>query len=312
MRRAEASQVLADSGFAVRVVVVPDSLRSDEEVIAQRPDSGIPRRPVTLVAIDVVDSVGPPPPRPRLMPRVLSMTRDEAAAALAFLSPRLTITERPTTKEEENGRVVDQYPLPDVPVFPDLEVLLAMGRYEPQSPDAGPAQVTQAIVPPLIGRSIAEARDLLAQANLRMGDLSSRYEAAPESVVVGQTPDSGAAVPPGTVVAVDLQPAAPGTGRIPPRNGGDNGIDWYWWLLIAGGVPVVYVVWRLIRDHSPDGRQSASPGVHAEVKQGRFEPPRVVRKDDDRLVAFEVTFVNRVPESTIELPGSLILREENL
>lgn len=300
--RAEASRLLADSGFAVRVAVVPDSVRSDDLVIGQRPDSGIPRRPVTVVTINVVDSVGPPPPQPRSMPRVFGMTRDDAAGTLAFLSPRLTVSERPTAREEEDGRVVDQYPLPEAPVFPDLEVLLTFGRYEPQRLETPAVPAQPAIVPQLLRRRIGEARALLAQANLRLGDMSGRFEVAPESVVVGQNPDSGAAVLQGTPVSVELQQAAPAPGSTGGQDG-DDGIDWYWWLLIPAGIVAAYEGLRLIRH---------SPRVHAELKQRPFEPPRVVRRDEDPVVALEIAFVSRAPGCAIEAPDSLILREERL
>jgi hypothetical protein len=48
------------------------------------------------------------------------------------------------------------------------------------------------------------------------------------------------------------------------------------------------------------------------LKQRPFEPPVIMRKDADPVVAFDLVFVNRVPESVLDVQDSLIVPEEPL
>lgn len=293
-----AAAVLTDSSFGASVQLAPGDGRSRGTVVAQSVDSGVTRPPRTTIALTVVDTAAPPPPQSRLMPNVVGMPRESAVDALGFLSPRLTIVEQATTSEREDGRVAGQAPNEGDVVFPPVDVVLRVSRFQPPTPTP-PAD--SAVVPDLVGRPLAEARDLLAGARLAVGDVVAT-DAGADSVVAQQDPGAGLVLAAGTPVALTLQvQTVPPPRRFP-----------IWpFVVAAAGVLAAYVIARS-RPRPPSEDSPDRPRADAIVTlhPSPLGPPLVQVRPDESIVANEVTLVDLAPEIEIDFPGTLTAREE--
>jgi beta-lactam-binding protein with PASTA domain len=310
------AQVMRDSGFTPRPRLVPADGAARGMIIAQSVDSGVIRPPRALVVLTATDTAGPPPPQTRDMPNVVGMERREAIQALQFLAPALRTVEVATPREEEANRVVSQAPPAGTIVLEGVAIVLRVGRFAPLQPPRDSQPTDSAIVPAVEGLGISEARELLARADLLLGDVTA-VAPGTDSVIARQDPGAGIAVARGSAVAVTLQDSAVGgdtTVDIITRHGGE-GSSLLWWLLGgAGGVVATAVIMRLRRrstpaadTHDERGRDDAA---QVTLRPSPLPPPAVQLPEEQSVVAHEVTLVDGEPECSVDFPGSLIAREE--
>ena len=104
------------------------------------------------------------------------------------------------TRPEWDGRVVSQSIPANVMVKPGYSVSLVIGRYE------APAQETQKIaVPNVLGKSLAQAEQLIAEAGLSMGRVTTEYSALlVPNTVISQRPGVGSLVSAGQPVELTV------------------------------------------------------------------------------------------------------------
>ncbi len=336
---AEGAQAVRDAGLAARARLVPGDGAARGIIIAQSIDSGVVRPPGALVVLTATDTAGPPPPETRDMPNVVGMTWGDAMQALKFLSPALHTVAVDTPNQEEENRVVAQSPPVGTIVLQGVAVVLRVGRYAPeqrpdsqrtdsQRTDLQPPNVPtadSAIVPAVEGLRLAEARERLAGAALRLGDVTADAPDA-DSVVARQDPGAGTAVARGSAVALTLRnaPAIADTrdntsrgGGGGGRSGGSGGDSRLWWLL--GGVGGVLAAAAFLRQrHRSRGTGGAEhdrgrerdAAVQVTLHPSPLPPPAVQLPETQSVVAHGVTLVDRAPECSVDFPGSVIAREE--
>jgi len=159
-------------------------------VIDMTPDEGS-REPLgTSVLLDL--SAGP---RMGVVPNVVGMMRagaDSAIAAAGFITASDTVTQ---ASDQPVGTVIATRPAGGTAAAVPSGVTLVVS--------AGPATLT---VPDLTGRTIVEARVLLEQLGLALGDVTilDSGGAGQEAAVVRQNPAAGTLVPLGARVTVSV------------------------------------------------------------------------------------------------------------
>lgn len=150
-------------------------------VISQNPDAG------TLVPlqtpVDLVISLGPPPPVP--VPDVVGMA--QAAAEAAITAAGLTVGSVTTQygPPGSTGKVLSQSPIGGVMVPPGSPVNLIVSL--------GPAPVP---VPNVVGMTLSNAVATLLAADLVVGNVATMYSlTVPAGVIISQDPEAGTIVP---------------------------------------------------------------------------------------------------------------------
>ena len=159
-------------------------------VIQMTPDQGT-REPLgTAVTLDL--SAGPPT---AAVPNVVGLTpaqADSALTAAGFTSAPDTVTQ---ASDQPVGTVIASQPAAGATAVVPSAVQLVLS--------AGPATIT---VPDLTGRTIVEARVLLEQLGLSLGDVTilNGGNAQAQPTVVQQNPAAGTLVPPAARVTVSV------------------------------------------------------------------------------------------------------------
>jgi beta-lactam-binding protein with PASTA domain len=129
------------------------------------------------------------------VPAVVGLTQSDAQSALEGAGFELgTITERPSKAPQ--GQVVASDPAPGAKAAIPSSVAVVIS-----------AGSTVVLVPNVVGRSMADAKQMLERAGLRTGDMSGATTAG-KATVASQRPAAGAQVAVDSPVA--LQIAAPG------------------------------------------------------------------------------------------------------
>lgn len=130
------------------------------------------------------------------MPNVVHTAKDTAAQQLTLLGFKVTVEER-EDEEAPPGQVIDQSPLPGAVVVPkQTEVVLVVSK--------GKKYVK---MPNLVGKSLDEAKFLLVQANLTIGQLTKEpsYVYNEPNYVISTYPyDPGMDVPEGTAIPLTV------------------------------------------------------------------------------------------------------------
>lgn len=198
----QAERILAGRRLRLGEVSRQESDASPGTIINQEPEAGI-RVPVNT-EVGVVVAI---PPQPGLIrvPDVRGRPVEEAEAILA--ENRLRIGEvRPGEPGRRPGTVIEQRPSPGIEVDPGTPVDLVLAA-EPPAPAP--------VVPDLIGRSLEEARELLAESRLRVGNVEESASDSPPGTVVRQRPEAGTEAQAGTAVNLVLATAAPSRSLLP-------------------------------------------------------------------------------------------------
>jgi beta-lactam-binding protein with PASTA domain len=306
LRFETASALLSDSGFVARVQLVPVDTVDAGVVIGQDVAPGLPRPPRSEIGVTVSDTVTTPPPESRLMPGVVGLALDDASDSLGFLLPRLTVVEAPTSTRANHGRVTDQLPDSGEVVFPPVVVVLRVGRFEPPAPTP-PAVADSAIVPNVVGRTLSEARFVLAGARLIPGDITM-IDAAPDSVVASQIPTEGAVVAVGGSVQLTLQVSPV---PLPPP----SGLPWRIIIPVAAAAAAVAAgiarIWRANGDET-DRRRGAGEVIATlePLDPSAATAAAIDVPEDKSIVALDITLEHREPTTELIHHGSLVAREE--
>ncbi|MCL6565683.1 MAG: PASTA domain-containing protein [Acidobacteriia bacterium] len=190
----EAQTLLARQQLGLQVLDRVYSALPEDRVVRQSPPPG------TVVKVGqrvfVVVSRGPQQvPTPLLEGRSLRVARLE----LPKLGLELGQVSAVYLPDYEADRIVRQNPPPQTrnTGTARVNVLVSLGAREPAY-----------VMPDLVGLPLAQAQRRLAAAGLRSGAIETiAVESMPAGVVVGQSPRSGARVPAGAVI--DLQISVP-------------------------------------------------------------------------------------------------------
>ena len=129
-----------------------------------------------------------------VVPNVVGMARPDAERALDQAGFDVgDVTEQPN--QSARGEVVDTKPRPgtETPIPGPVQLVLS----------GGPATIQ---VPDLVGRSFAQARQLLQQLGLAVGDVTSPSGGSPDgsAIVSSQSPAAGAQVTAGSRIALKV------------------------------------------------------------------------------------------------------------
>ncbi|MEP7383720.1 MAG: PASTA domain-containing protein [Gemmatimonadota bacterium] len=310
----DAASRLKDSSFVASLRFAPGDGIAPRIVMRQSVDSGQRRPPRTVIVVTVADTAGPPPPPSRVMTDVVGRTRAVAIDTLGFLSARITIVEQVVRALGSDGLVVSQEPPAGAIVFPPVDVVLQVGRYQQLPvPDTAARDSTardatlprdSTLVPSLIGLRLRRARALLLQARLALGEVRGA-DASPDSLVASQTPDAGLPVAVGVAVGVVLRAQREGADTsivIPPPI--TEEINLAPFLIILGGGVVAGVLLARIR------RKPRPSVVHVALRPSPAGPPAVELPLGESVVENAVALIDLAPEIEIDLPTTLIEREE--
>ena len=178
-----AERLLTQKGFTVeRGETRYEAIAPKNTVVEQNPAAGGKELVGTRVVL--VLSGGQ---RTGTVPTVTGLTQDQAESALEAAGFGVgELVERASA--EPRGTVIESRPRAGAQAPMPGTVTLVLS--------AGPGTVQ---VPDLAGRTVDEARRLLLQLGLEVGELSSESSAGPP-IIVSQTPPAGSPVAPGTRV----------------------------------------------------------------------------------------------------------------
>ncbi|MBL8258439.1 MAG: PASTA domain-containing protein [Candidatus Competibacteraceae bacterium] len=163
-------------------------------VIRQNPAAGAAVAPGS--AVDLVVSSGP---APVTVPNVVGQSQSAASATLQTVGLTVgNIAQQPSSTVPA-GSVISQNPAAGASVASGSAVALAVS--------SGPAPVT---VPNVVGQSQSVAGSTLQSAGLTAGSITTESStAAPAGIVIRQNPAAGAAVAPGSAVALVVSSGPP-------------------------------------------------------------------------------------------------------
>ena len=166
-------------------------------ILSQMPEAGTEVKPGRKVYLVVNKREKPALPMPDLM------GREEFDARQIMYRMEIEVQDVQgsiVTRPEWDGRVVSQSIPANVMVKPGYSVSLVIGRYE------APAQETQKIaVPNVLGKSLAQAEQLIAEAGLSMGRVTTEYSALlVPNTVISQRPGVGSLVSAGKPVELTV------------------------------------------------------------------------------------------------------------
>lgn len=187
MTKDEAVSALAAVGLEAKVVEVADEAKPGT-VVDQSPDPGTSVAPGSQVTVLV--STGP---AESLVPNVVGMTEDEAAAALENAEYQV---ESKTTYDQqtEKGRVISQTPEAGTVAQPGSTVTITVSN--------GPNPEVK--VPDVVGKTEPDAAKVLGDAGLETIPSSSFNEAVAAGNVISQNPTAGSTAPVGSAVGISV------------------------------------------------------------------------------------------------------------
>jgi eukaryotic-like serine/threonine-protein kinase len=172
--------------FEIEITEEVQDTEPVDTIVSQSPESGEAREGSTI-SVEVVDT------RVADVPDVVGDEGDAAAQALRDAGFEVS-TDREESSFDEEGRVVEQDPGGGQTVERGSDVEIVVGT--------GPDTVA---VPDLAGNTVAQARALLEEENLVLGDVVEDYsDTVPEGQIISQNPAEGEEVDPGEGVAVTV------------------------------------------------------------------------------------------------------------
>jgi eukaryotic-like serine/threonine-protein kinase len=157
-----------------------------ETVLEQSPAAGT--RDVEGAAVTLAVSAGQ---QLGSVPAVIGVTREQAESALEGAGFEVgEIVERPN--DAPRGQVIDSRPKPgtQAPTPSAVSLVVSAGQ-------------NVVLVPNIVGKSVAEARDILRRAGLALGDVNSAFAGNLDmATVTSQSPPAGAQVASATRISV--------------------------------------------------------------------------------------------------------------
>jgi tRNA A-37 threonylcarbamoyl transferase component Bud32 len=140
------------------------------------------------------------------VPNVIGQDLDAARVAMTTAGLNVAVQEREVNDPEQNGKVIDTSPARGQQVDRGSTVTLIVAQ--------GPPTVE---VPDLTGKTRREAEDLLAEANLKLGEVSREFSSdVPNGRVIRQDTAAGTKVAPGEDVAIVVSRGEEPTTTPPP------------------------------------------------------------------------------------------------
>ena len=187
----DAAQKLRSAGFeAIKSYHVRYLSNVDSNiVISQMPQAGMEVKPGRNVYLVVNRREKPSVPMPDLVGRPEFDAR-QAAARMDI--PLLGVQVSTVTNPEENGRVLSQSIPPQTMVKSGTSASIIVGRYEAST------QGTKKIaLPDVLGMSLAQAQQVITDAGLTMGKVTTEYSALlVPNTVISQKPAVGSYLSP--------------------------------------------------------------------------------------------------------------------
>ena len=199
-----AERRLANVDLALgRVEERPSAQASPGTLLEQRPAAGSRVPPGTAIYVDIAVAL----PQPVRVPDLEGLSVRQAEQRLVAARLRLgRVTRRDSTAP--TGTIVRQRPGPGSLVVPGSAINVVVAR-----------QKRASVVPPLLELTLAQARQRLAQADLRPGRITEQLtEGGRDGIVLGQQPAAGASVAPRSIVNLTVMVA----GRRVPNLVGDR------------------------------------------------------------------------------------------
>ncbi|MEU6015459.1 Stk1 family PASTA domain-containing Ser/Thr kinase [Streptomyces sp. NPDC047515] len=151
-----ARKKLEDKGFTVNVTAVESAEMTAGTVVKQDPDGGTKAEKNSEVTITVAKQATQP------VPNVAERDYDAAVAQLNGVGFK-NVSRTDVDSEKPAGQVISQNPPADSMQPLTAQIVLTVSK--------GPQQPEKATVPDLQGRTLAEAKGLLAQAGLQLGQV---------------------------------------------------------------------------------------------------------------------------------------------
>ncbi|MFI1014574.1 Stk1 family PASTA domain-containing Ser/Thr kinase [Streptomyces sp. NPDC020965] len=201
--RQSAEELLKRKGFKVDVKESETSDQDPGTVIDQNPVGASMAEKNTTVTITVAKQAL------ATVPRVLENQLADVEQQLKTLG--FVVRTEYVDSEKPKDQVLEQDPAPDAKVAQGSTVTLKVSK--------GPAQTAQ--VPGLVGRTVGEAKQLLQQAGLQLGDIDGPND--DNARIIGQDPQPNTAATPNQRINVKTMDLGGGDGDNGGNDGGDNG-----------------------------------------------------------------------------------------
>lgn len=167
------------------------------KITAQQPTAGQLVFPQTRVnvsyGVEIPPEFSATQPELVVVPRYIGLTIERAEARMP--NDRLTLGQvMESYSEEAPGIVIGQFPEPEMEVDEDTPVSLEVSM--------GPKPINRVEVPPLIGRTLREAAEILQETGLIVGELNEEPSEERETRILNQSPSAGSIVLAGTPVSI--------------------------------------------------------------------------------------------------------------
>jgi eukaryotic-like serine/threonine-protein kinase len=195
---------LEEDGFTVSVKTV-ESEQTPNTVIKQTPEGGTKAEKDSEVTITVAKEATED------MPNVVTRLYDAAVAQLNGVG-FTNVSRTDVDSDQPVNTVIEQTPTGPSKQSKDVQIVLKVSK--------GPAQPEQVPVPQLQGKTLGEAKALLTQAGLTLGQVQGQND--DNATVVGLQPQAGQMVDRNSAVTVQTLPGN-GGGNGGGGDGGGNG-----------------------------------------------------------------------------------------
>lgn len=166
-------------------------------VLSQVPEAGTVVKDGRTVYLVVNREDKPSFPMPDLMGRFEAEARQEMSRINMVIDDvQVTVV----GSQDENGRVLSQSIPPQTLVKPGMPLSVVVGRFE-----ASPEGESKVVLPDLLGKSVAQAEQILEGAGLHLGTVKTEFsKALLPNTVIAQSPEAGAWLSPGERVALTV------------------------------------------------------------------------------------------------------------
>ncbi|WP_406147542.1 Stk1 family PASTA domain-containing Ser/Thr kinase [Streptomyces sp. NBC_01012] len=183
-----ARKALEDKGFTVNVKTA-ESDKTLDTVIAQDPEGGTKAEKDSEITITVAKEAT------QNVPGVVGRSFTDAEAQLKGVG-FINVSRTDVDSDEPVDTVIEQTPEANSKESKDVQIVLKVSK--------GPAEPEQVGVPDLQNKTLAEAKDALAQAGLKLGDVQGQND--DNARVIGFQPQAGQMVDKDSAVNVQTLP----------------------------------------------------------------------------------------------------------
>lgn len=202
----DAQAQLAKLGLHLNINTVPSVDIPAQTIIDQDPPGGSTTQPGSTITADV--SAGP---NAVSIPNIVGTSMDDARNALGQAGLSLGSIAYAQVTDTSPGTIIGQHPAAgsQAPQGSSVDIVIAQAPASPQPQSSGSAApsatpAAQAIVPDVVGMSLAQAQTALAGAGFSVGRVDIAPGSPPNARVVKSDPAGGQSAPPGTAVELFL------------------------------------------------------------------------------------------------------------